>query len=298
MAFSRDIVKRGSLLGHVVFFLWNLQIGLIATLCVFLLLPTCTIAQANGSRGLKSAPNFDVFQKGEELVYEVSYLTIKLGRIISRVVAIDTTRKGINIKMDCLIRTYKGIPFVTLNTIFQSTVNDSLASISFSTKEYFKDTTFKYIHYSFPKKKNVVWISERLGNQAIPENYDTLSLENKSWQDGLSLLFYARAHALQKYHDKVPVLMYRTKATTTINFRTAREGIDLDAVRYPVDAIKLEGETGFTGIFGLTGGFEGWFSNDVAAIPLYAKMHVLIGSIRLELIHWKRKNWIPPKSIG
>ena len=51
----------------------------------------------------------------------------------------------------------------------------------------------------------------------------------------------------------------------------------------------------FISIFGLTGYFEGWFSNDEASIPIVAKMKVLIGNITLELKSWKREGWIPPK---
>ncbi len=241
-----------------------------------------------------SSPNFSVFQEGEELVYEVSYLSIKLGAVIAKVVDVDTQSGRIAYKTECLMRSYKGVPFVTLHTIFQSTLSDSLASQSFSTREHISDTLNKYIHYSFPRKKNVVHISERIGNKPVPENYDTLSLDGKRWQDGLSLLYYARANSHRRFVDRVPVLIYRTKATTTIQFGVEQEDIEIDAVDYPIHAVKLDGETGFTGIFGLTGDFEGWFSADDASIPLYAKMHVIIGSVRLELVKWKRKGWKPP----
>lgn len=241
-----------------------------------------------------SSPNLRVFEEGEELVYEVSYLSIKLGAVITKVVDVDTQNGHYSYKTECLMRSYKGVPFVSLYTIFQSTLSDSLASQSFSTRERISDTLHKYINYTFPRKKNVVFISERIGNKPVPENYDTLSLDGKRWQDGLSLLYYARANTHRRFVDHVPVLIYRTKATTTIRFGIEQEAVEIDAVDYPIHAVKLDGETGFTGIFGLTGDFEGWFSADDAAIPLYAKMHVIIGSVRLELVKWKRKGWKPP----
>lgn len=240
------------------------------------------------------APNLKVYQSGEEMTYEVSYSFIKLGQITSRVVAVDTVKKKVFFKTEGYIRTYNGVPFVKLKTLFQSTVNEDVTSISFSTKEAYKDTMNKYIHYTFPKKRDVLYFSERLGNTPVQQHYDTIALEGKKWQDGLSLLFYARAHAHQRYDDHVPVLVYRTKATTTIHFGTGRERIKIDATNYPVRTVKLDGETGFTGIFGLTGGFEGWFSEDDAAVPIFAKMHVYVGSIKIELVNWKRKGWGPP----
>jgi hypothetical protein len=237
-----------------------------------------------------------IFVRGEQLTWEVSYLTIKLGSISSRIMSIDTVRGRIHVKAECLIRSYKGVPFVTLHTLFQSTMNDSLASISFATREHIADTTNKYINYTYGRRYDVMYISERIGDTPVPENYDTLSLDGKRWQDGLSLLFFARARARSKAFDRVPVIIYRTKATTTIRNTVAVESVDIDAVDYPVRTVKIDGDTGFTGIFGLTGGFEGWFSDDAAGVPIKAKMHVLIGSVTLELIRWKRPGWGPPRA--
>jgi hypothetical protein len=240
-------------------------------------------------------PALSVFQVGEELTYEVGYLLVKLGTIVSRVTGIDTVKGKVYYRTECLMRSYKGVPLVTLWTKFQSTVDQSLGSVSFSAKERYKDTTYKYIHYTYPKNRDVVFVSERIGNKPVPSNYDTLKLDGVRWQDGLSLLFYARAFALQRFTDRVPVLIYRTKATTTINFGVKEEKQEIDAVNYPIRTMKLDGETGFTGIFGLTGGFEGWFSKDWAAVPIYAKMHVIIGSVSVELISWKKNGWTPPR---
>lgn len=242
------------------------------------------------------SPNMALFQEGEELTYEVSYLGIGLGTITSRIVAVDSMRDGIRISAEGLIRTYRGVPFVTLNTLFQTRIGDSLASVGFRNKEYIvEDSAFKHIEYVYKPRLDVVYINEYIENHDGTEKRDTLDLEGKKWQDGLSLLFYARAFAHAKCTHHVPVLMYRSKATTKIHFGSGKDNIEIDALKYDVRTRKLEGETGFTGIFGLTGGFEGWFSDDSAAIPITAKMHVLIGSVRIELIKWKRKGWRPPR---
>jgi hypothetical protein len=62
--------------------------------------------------------------------------------------------------------------------------------------------------------------------------------------------------------------------------------------------VKFDGKLDFTGIFGLSGEFEGWFSNDEARVPILAKMKVLIGSVTIELMSWKRKGWAPPRAQG
>jgi hypothetical protein len=69
-------------------------------------------------------------------------------------------------------------------------------------------------------------------------------------------------------------------------------------VDYPVDVVHFDGNMDFVGIFGLTGGFEGWFSNDEARVPILAKMKVLIGSVTVELMKWTRPGWNPPRGKG
>jgi hypothetical protein len=66
-------------------------------------------------------------------------------------------------------------------------------------------------------------------------------------------------------------------------------------VEYPVDVVKFEGVAEFKGIFGLTGEFTGWFSNDDARVPIKANMEVIIGSVTIELMQWKRAGWLPPR---
>jgi hypothetical protein len=188
------------------------------------------------------------------------------------------------------------VPFVSINTTFRSVIGDSLQSIGFRNRELLGDTVFKLIEYSFPNKADRVIISEHIDQQPEYARVEKLPLEGKLWQDGLSLLFYARAFAHQACAKSIPVLMYFEKATTQIDFGRGRESVDIDAVKYPVRTVKVEGETGFTGIYGLTGGFEGWFSDDSAAVPIRAKMHVLIGSVTVELISWKRSGWGPPRA--
>lgn len=263
----------------------------------------CSVPQAAGqTRQLPPAPvgndrNLQVFHAGEELVYDVSYLGIGLGSITTRINSVDTSRGKRRYAAECLIRTYRGVPFVTLNTLFRSIMGDSLESVYFRNREFLSDdSSFKIIEYNFLKNRNRVHIKERTDKHPDWTKDTTLSLDGKRWQDGLSLFFFARAfsHTTQTRH--VPVLMYLTKATTEIRFGVDRESESIDAVDYDIRCRKLEGETGFTGIFGLTGGFEGWFSDDAAAVPIRAKMHVIIGSVRIELVKWTRKGWKPPRA--
>ncbi|MEE8115035.1 MAG: DUF3108 domain-containing protein, partial [Nitrososphaerales archaeon] len=80
-----------------------------------------------------------------------------------------------------------------------------------------------------------------------------------------------------------------------IDSKKKRSTVETDFVDYPVDVIGFEGRAEFVGIFGMTGDFEGWFSTDEARVPILAKMKVIIGSVTLELMQWKRLGWKPPR---
>jgi hypothetical protein len=71
--------------------------------------------------------------------------------------------------------------------------------------------------------------------------------------------------------------------------------VSVDAADYDIECVRLDSETNFIGIFGLTGYFVGWFTNDEASIPVVANMKVIIGNIKLKLVKWKREGWMPPK---
>ena len=40
--------------------------------------------------------------------------------------------------------------------------------------------------------------------------------------------------------------------------------------------------------------FQGFFSDDEAAVPIRAEAKVIVGSIVVELEEWERPGWIPP----
>jgi hypothetical protein len=93
----------------------------------------------------------------------------------------------------------------------------------------------------------------------------------------------------------VPCFVNEKYVTTKINFYTDIQRAEIDAEDYDIACFRLDGRMDFISIYGLTGYFEGWFSNDEASIPIVAKMKVFLGNVKLELKQWKREGWKPPK---
>ncbi|MFN4766831.1 MAG: DUF3108 domain-containing protein [Ignavibacteria bacterium] len=235
-----------------------------------------------------------VMAPGEELTYDVSYMGISLGTIKV------TTLKNENFNGKTVhhtkvyIDSRKGIPFVDLHSIYESWIDPSVQfshNFAASTKE--SDGSWSYDKYLF----------DYPGQTVTMEKYKANKLSNKrilktpkKWNDGSSLFFLARQMLKSKKTIKVPTIIMDDTVSTSINFVGKEEIVEIDAAKYPIKTVYLSGTANWTGIYGLSGKFEGWFSDDEARIPIRAKMKLYVGNANIELVKWSRGSWQPPKS--
>ena len=266
---------------------------------VFIFLTVLMNRGGAGAQGQpESAPGLEarvdsVFQVGEELTYNVSYAMFDIGQVRIKVLE-RTEQSGHRVhKAISYIDSYKGIPFVNLHLTYESAVTDSLFSVWFRSRTK-EDTRWRTVVYDFRYPAHSIIITNGV-LENIPERRDTMRVDTVT-EDGLSLFFYARANVSERKKVTVPTVIGQKNLSTFLNFLAERTSEKIDAVDYPLDLLRFEGEANFVGVFGFTGAFEGWFSNDAAAVPVLAKMKVLIGKIRIELIKWKRERWTPPRA--
>jgi hypothetical protein len=253
---------------------------LISTLCLF---------------GLYVNSIADMIQVGEELVYEVSFLTIKLGTI--KIVTLpDTTineEKVYHSKV--FIQSNPSIPFYSLKTIFNSYMDTSLAEGKYfecNSKEGDQEWGFQKITF---KDKNV---NNNLHNEkwyAKEKINDTIYQDAGKVVDGSTLFFYARKNSNLVKNIKMPTLMDLSIGSTILRFTGKQEKINIDAIKEPINTYYIEGKGEWKALYGLGDKFQGWFSADDAKVPIKAKMNVYIGSINIELKSWKRVGWTLPK---
>ena len=265
---------------------------------VLLLLPVCLFLSGNSSENKINKFEFGFFsdkkmQVGEELTYVVSYSFIKLGEI--KLIVKD--KKEINGKVYyntvAYINSYSGIPFVSLHQIYESRINQNYAS------DFFKgivkhDEYFTFTEYAFDYEDSKTKIKK---GKVKPYQLwtDSTAGLTQQMQDGLSIFYYARMNLGSKKSVHVPCFVNEKYVTTKINFYTDIQHTEIDAADYDIACLRLDGKMDFISIYGLTGYFEGWFSNDEASIPIVAKMQVFLGNVKLELKQWKREGWKPPK---
>ncbi|MFY7999604.1 MAG: DUF3108 domain-containing protein [Candidatus Kapaibacteriota bacterium] len=234
-----------------------------------------------------------MFQPGEVLEYEVSYLGILLGTIKMTVERADTLRGNNVVKAKADIDTAPGIPFVEFHSVFETWMDASAQhSHQFLSSSKTKNG-WEYTRYDFLPLAGKIHVEEGIKTTKQKE-YDILT--TKRWNDGLSLFFFAREFVKSGRYVSVPTAINSDTSRTLINFRDIqRENLTLNNVKYPVKTLYFKGEAKWKGIYGLEKDFEGWFSDDDARIPIRAKMKVIIGKVDIQLVRWKRANWSPPQ---
>lgn len=229
----------------------------------------------------------------EEIVYVVKYGIIKLGEVKLQVLEKKERNKRAYYRTRAYMDSYSGIPFVNLHQMYDSDFDAGQYS------DYFKHTEkennyVKFTEYFFDYNKKTVHVKKGKYNP-FQIWADSTTYVNNYYQDGLSLFYYARVNNGQKKSVDVPCFVTEKFVKTRINFYDYIDKISIDAVDYDIPCTRLDGHTDFVSVFGLTGNFEGWFTNDKYAVPTIAKMKVIIGNVTLELKSWRKANWNPPK---
>lgn len=232
-------------------------------------------------------------QIGEELTYVVSYTFIKLGEVKVKIKDKKENNGRTVYSTVAYINSYPGVPLVDLHQIYESKVNQNYYSDFFrGIVRYPEYSSFTEYYFDYGNSRIKVKKGKVNPHQIWT---DSLGYTDKPLQDGLSIFYFARMNLGNKKSLDVPCFVNEKKENTRINFYTDIHKVNIDAVDYDISCLRLDGHTDFVSVFGLTGYFEGWFSNDDASIPIVAKMKVIIGNIKLELKEWKRNGWAPPK---
>jgi len=241
-----------------------------------------------------SAQDPSFLSPGEELTYRVSYLNITLGTI--RTVTEQTTtlngQKAYKVKV--FIDSHPNIPFVSLHSVYESWMDATATySMQFVANTEVENKQWEVDKYLFDYTNKKLLMEKYRDSKIVKSRWFDIK---KRYNDGSSLLFAARSLLLSKKSLRMPTVIMEDTVNTVVNFNGKQEPVSIDAVQYPIKSVYLNGEANWTGIYGLSGRFEGWFSDDDARIPVKAKMKVYVGSVTIELQKWRRGSWQPPKA--
>jgi hypothetical protein len=232
-----------------------------------------------------------VAPEGEEYLYEVSWTWFKLGTI-----RLKTLGGG---RAEAYIDSYVNVPFVDLHSIHTSLM-DSLFYSRGSRSIDKKDNEWTGLDYRYDLPAKRLYVEEIAKKDPKSEPYkrtmrDTVALSTTNFVDGLSIAYFPRRFIHTTTPQTVPTVLYGKLGETVYKFSNEHATESIDAVDNPVKVVELEGTTTVVGVYGMTGDFKGWFSDDDAAVPIKGKLKVLIGNATVELIKWNRKGWNPPQ---
>lgn len=240
-----------------------------------------------------------VIEDGEDLLYEVRWTLFKLGTV--RLKSLQTSRhQGItHYTAAGFIDSYEGLPFIDLHSIIHTEMDSSFSSCNGRALEWTKNEWWG-IHYRYDSTRSRCFIEETWQRDLKEAPYkrlrrDTLRITGNHVQDGLSLAYFARAHVHDTDTLSVPIIAYGKLGWMTYYFGGRRGTEQIDVHGTPIRVVEFDGWLDVEGIFGLTGEFRGWFSDDSAAVPIKAQVRVILGNVNVELVQWTRKGWTPPQ---
>ncbi len=256
-------------------------------------------------------PQEKVLQAGESLIYTVYFGFIKLGevRVFLNSPYYESRRKIYS--ASAKLFSYEGIPFVGVKYFFDSKMRDDKTGV---VSEEFRSSDFKdesaggkmivrtEYDFDYYTNKDTNFIKIRKYKDTDPGNpeMDTTTAfeKGKEYQDGLSILYNARLNSFQKGSEgrkNIKVFINEKESSLKYSFDQNRDVVSTGLVDYDMAGIRIAGVADFVGVVGLTGEFEGWFSDDDARVPLKARFNIIIGSVTLELKSYIRPGWVPPK---
>jgi Protein of unknown function (DUF3108) len=239
-------------------------------------------------------PNSGVFHKGEYLKYEASFWGITLGTIEMYQDSVGKFRGKPMVFLRSEMKSNSSIPFLFLDAKFYSKMDTSFnfvhkfkADVRFGSNQTYQDIYFDY------KNNNLKYRAWENGKLT-----DSLSISNqKKWNDGTSLYFFSRNNIENEKANRVATMVSKDTSSTLFKFNLRREAVEIDAFDYPISSIYFQGEALWDGVYGMNGEFESWFSDDEAHIPLLSYVRVYLGSVKIELVEWRRSGWNPSPFI-
>lgn len=235
----------------------------------------------------------------EYLEYDVYWKFLNLGKI-----RVWTRVEGDSVYSKIHVESNPYIFFVNVNYTFESKFHKENPLNSYLNVYEVKDAV--------PLKT----IFLRQGNDIVAKQFDMKSgvfIGQKSiyypdiYYHGITAFFVARKlcgtgvavyipllFATEEKLERPPFIVRIEKVK--FNFPEKRENVKISSLNSEVQTIELNGYASFVSkeLAGISGEFNGWFSDDWARVPIKATFNTFLGVVRLELSKWEKDSWSPP----
>lgn len=244
----------------------------------------------------EQSPRDPIFLAGEELRYKVKWGFLRLGTIVIRTLPDTTHTDGSGYRVTMDVKSNPDLGVIRITEYNESLIDAATHMSRRFHAWHFRDEHFVRLRTSYDRTRRIATRSESVGGTVL--RADTLT-DVGPYVEGPSLFAYTRYLARSGGTSRVPTMVNGKLAATIIHFTNTVELLDIESIGQPVRARKYVGTAEWTGgtTAGMSGDFTGWITDDDAAIPVSAKMKVILGSISVELEAWNRPGWSPPTSL-
>jgi hypothetical protein len=240
-----------------------------------------------------------VLSSGEDLLYEVRWSVFSIGTIRLQTSAPSLISGKPHHRIEATIDSYDGVPFVDFHAIISSFIDSTFLSHGSRTYRR-RDERWRAWQYTIDTAEGAFFVDELTVSAPFAEpsqrkRRDTVRVADiRRLHDGLSILYFARSRARIPKEETIPVISAGKLGWAWFSFGKTPTTQEIDAYPHPIRVVPFEGQLTAKGMYGLTGGFKGWVSDDEASIPIRAELQVVLGKVNVELKEWKRSGWTPP----
>jgi len=260
--------------------LWALSLTLrylSSLLCLLL------FVSVSGAQPVRPRP----FAPGEVLQYKVKWSIFRIGTFIIRQEA-GTAEEQNSVRVFLNAESTPGLPFIDLFFANHSLLEpESCRSYEF-TSEIGRKNPRRFTHR--PLSPNQLLLLEQENSELM--RADTIR-HNVPLFDDPGAFMLLRQLCVADSTTLVHSVMERTVTTTSITFTEETRNLKVARLERPLRCRRFLARAQWSrpDYAGLTGEFEGWVTEDEAAVPVRLEAKILIGSIRLELESVQRAGW-------
>ncbi len=236
-----------------------------------------------------------VLMPGEFLEYNVTYMGISIANVKFYCDGYESLQGRSVAKIRTNVFTYGHIPLINAKVKMEEWIDKSrVFSHKFIRNLSIRNKPWEYQKIEFDYNKNILKNNKWINNKST----SSINLEfNPSYRihSAIGLFYKARLAASPNFTSQILTYLDESPFYTNIRYGSQKDYILVDGINGKVRAIYCKGNANWDKQYGLTGEFEGWFSDDNARIPLKGKIDFIIGKINIELVKYKRDGWTAPK---
>lgn len=228
-----------------------------------------------------------IFYSSEYLKYNVEYAWFRLGILEFSAHPIENSDF---VEAVITIKSNPSLPFVHLDWKFNSTFDQKkLRTIKYEAFSYSSDSIHTVYDFRYDEKK--VYINrydkhKKLLKSAIKDISD-FEL------DAMTLFYFSRFQKKGTSISKIEIWNDFVKESTSLKVDQKPELIEVENLNRSLMTHFVSGKADINGLYGLSGKFSGYFSDDSLSVPVLSKLNVLIGSVTCKLVEYKNKDWHP-----